>query len=103
MKRAVLVGAALLLLIVSVATAAPAEQDQGLGLDVYTVQVPAEQAADVARGRDVIDTRPAGDQTELDLVLTPDEAEGFSARGFAVTPRRDNNGRTAREAAWLSR
>ena len=44
MKRAVLVGAALLLLTVSVATAAPAsseqangQQAQGLGLDVYTV------------------------------------------------------------------
>ena len=53
----------------------------------------------MARGRDVIEARPAGDQTELDLVLAPEERDSFSARGFAVTPRRDQNGDTEREAA----
>lgn len=78
---------------------ASAAEDEG-ALDMYTADVSAEEAAEIAAaGFDVADTRANDEGVSLDLVLTEAEAKGLSDRGLDVKVKKNKNGKSAKQLA----
>ncbi|BDZ56020.1 hypothetical protein GCM10025870_30930 [Agromyces marinus] len=76
-----------------------AEDDVG-ALDMYTAEVSADQAADLANsGLDIAATRASGKGVALDLILTESEAEGLAERGVAVKVKKNKDGKSAKQMA----
>jgi hypothetical protein len=102
--RRILVGSALAAVVtalcagLSTAGAEPGRDDGRL--DVYTVTVPSEQVADLARqGLDVSDQKQVSGGTELQLVLDQAGAERLRGQGRKVGLTRVKGGQTVRQFA----
>jgi hypothetical protein len=78
---------------------ASAVDDDG-ALDMYTAEVNAAEAADLAAaGFEIADSRFTDTGMSVDLVLTDDEAKGLQQRGVDVKVKKDKNGKSARQLA----
>lgn len=76
-----------------------AEDDVG-ALDIYTAEVTAEEAAELAAsGADISASKATDRGVVLDLVLSEDEAEGLSQRGIDVKLKKGKGGKSARQMA----
>jgi hypothetical protein len=76
-----------------------AEDDVG-ALDMYTAEVSAEQAAELANaGLDIAASKASGRGIQLDLILTESEAEGLAERGIDVKVKKNKDGKSAKQMA----
>lgn len=92
---ALAVGAALLAPLS--ASAAPPDGD---ALDMYTAEVDAAQATELAgAGYDIAAATPTADGVEMQLILTEAEAKGLAKRGIDVTVKKGKDGKSARQQA----
>ncbi|SIN89899.1 M14 family metallopeptidase [Agromyces cerinus] len=79
--------------------ASAVDNDAG-ALDMYTADVSAADAAEIAAGGfDVADSRVTDAGVSLDMVLTADEAKGLQARGLDVKVKKNKNGKSAKQLA----
>ncbi|GAA1759154.1 M14 family metallopeptidase [Agromyces humatus] len=78
--------------------ASAAEEDGAL--DMYTADVSAAEAAEIAAGGfDVADSRVTDSGVSLDVVLTEQEAKGLRDRGVDVKVKKNKDGKSARQLA----
>jgi hypothetical protein len=76
-----------------------AEDDVG-ALDIYTAEVSAEEAAELAAsGADISASKATERGVVLDLVLSEDEAKGLGERGIDVKLKKGKDGKSARQMA----
>lgn len=76
-----------------------AEDDVG-ALDMYTAELDAEQAAELAAsGLDIAASKATARGVMLDLVLSEDEVEGLAARGIDVKLKKGKDGKSVRQMA----
>ena len=79
---------------------ANASVDDADALDMYTADVSAADAAEIAAGGfDVADSKATDSGVSLELVLTADEAKGLQARGLDVKVKKNKNGKSAKQLA----
>ena len=79
---------------------ANAVDDDAGALDMYTADVSAADAAEIAAsGFDVADSRVTDAGVSLDMVLTADEARSLQARGLDVKVKKNKNGKSAKQLA----
>ena len=73
--------------------------DEG-ALDVYTADVTAAEAADLAAaGIEIADSRYTDTGVSVDVVLTAEEARGLQERGLDVAVKKNKDGKSARQMA----
>jgi zinc carboxypeptidase/immune inhibitor InhA-like protein len=78
--------------------ASAAEDDDAL--DMYTADVTAAEAAEVAAGGfDVAASRATKDGISIDVVLTEEEAKGLQQRGVNVHVKKNKDGKSAKQLA----
>ncbi|WP_400999325.1 M14 family zinc carboxypeptidase [Agromyces sp. GXQ0307] len=76
-----------------------AEDDVG-SLDMYTAEVSAEEAAELANaGLDIAASKASGKGVEMQLILSEDEVKGLSERGIDVKLTKGKNGKSAKQMA----
>ena len=79
---------------------ANAAQDDTGALDMYTADVTAAEAAEVAAaGFDVAASRVTEDGLSIDVVLTEQEAKGLRAKGVDVNVKKNKDGKSAKQLA----
>ena len=79
---------------------ANAVDDDAGALDMYTADVTAADAAEIAAGGfDVTDSRVTDTGVSLDIVLTADEAKGLQARGLDVKVKKNKDGKSVKQLA----
>jgi Zinc carboxypeptidase/Immune inhibitor A-like, MAM domain len=100
MKHRLLGPSLLIVVLVLFSVGASAAAKSRQALDMYTAVVDRAQArALVRQGLDATAERPAGQQVELDLVLTAAEAARLQERGIRIDLKRNEDGKTIRELA----
>jgi hypothetical protein len=92
---------ALALAVVVFTTAASGAPGKGSGkLEMYTATVARAEVAKLVReGYDVVAVRPAGEQADVDLVLSPRDRTRLERRGVALRVKRNRDGKSATELA----
>lgn len=99
-RNRLVLGVAALALGISMLSPMGANAAEDVGeLDMYTADVSAAEAAEIAAGYDVAATRVTDDGVSIDLILSEDEAKALSDRGVDVKVKKNKNGKSARELA----
>lgn len=99
-RNRLVLGVAALALGISMLSPIGANAAEDVGeLDMYTADVSAADAAEIAAGYDVAATRVTDDGVSIDLILTEDEAKALGDRGVDVKVKKNKNGKSARELA----
>lgn len=99
-RNRLVLGAAALALGFSMLSPIGANAAEDVGeLDMYTADVSAADAADIAAGYDVAATRVTDDGVSLDLILSEEEAKALGDRGVDVKVKKNKNGKSARQLA----
>lgn len=99
-RNRLVLGVAALVLGISMLSPIGANAAEDVGeLDMYTADVSAADAAEIAAGYDVAATRVTDDGVSIDLILTEDEAKALGDRGVDVKVKKNKNGKSARELA----
>lgn len=99
-RNRLVLGVAALALGISMLSPIGANAAEDVGeLDMYTADVSAAEAAEIAAGYDVAATRVTDDGVSVDLILTEDEAKALGNRGVDVKVKRNKDGKSARQLA----
>lgn len=99
-RNRLVLGVAALALGISMLSPIGANAAEDVGeLDMYTADVSAAEAAEIAAGYDVAATRVTDDGVSVDLILTEDEAKALGDRGVDVKVKRNKDGKSARQLA----
>lgn len=99
-RNRLVLGVAALALGISMLSPIGANAAEDVGeLDMYTADVSAAEAAEIAAGYDVAATRVTDNGVSVDLILTEDEAKSLGDRGVDVKVKKNKDGKSARQLA----